>query len=114
MKSGDLPDYTCAEKLLGGQKGGGGHPIVSDVNLPIGLFAKNPSWLRDVHTGEDPEINQIRILNQAKQDDCPKETRKKCPIKVIQTATRAQLPGPARVSGHTYGTLFSPNKHFTC
>ena len=29
---GDFPTYTCAERLLGGQKG-------SDVNLPIGLFA---------------------------------------------------------------------------
>ena len=38
---GDLPDYTCAERLLGGQKGGGGrHPIVGDVNLPTGLFTR--------------------------------------------------------------------------
>ena len=36
---GDLPDYTHAEGLLGGQKGRGRHLIVSDVNLPIGLFA---------------------------------------------------------------------------
>ena len=31
---GDPPDYTGAEKLLGGQKGSGRHPIVSDVNSP--------------------------------------------------------------------------------
>ena len=32
------------------------------------------------HTWEDPEINKIWTQNQAKQDDWPKETRKKCPI----------------------------------
>ena len=37
---GDLPDYTCAQRLLEGQKGRGRHPIVGDVNLPIGLFAR--------------------------------------------------------------------------
>ena len=37
---GDLPNYTCTEKLLGGQKGRGRHPTVSDVNLPIGLFSR--------------------------------------------------------------------------
>ena len=36
---GDLPDYTCTERLLEGQKGRGRHPIVGDVKLPIGLFA---------------------------------------------------------------------------
>ena len=30
---GDLPDYTRAERLLGGQKG-------CDVNLSIGVFAR--------------------------------------------------------------------------
>ena len=33
-RQGDLPDYTCAERLLKGQKGRGCHPIVGDVNLP--------------------------------------------------------------------------------
>ena len=37
------------------------------------------------HTGEDPKIYPIQTQNQAKQDDWPKETQKKCPIKVIQT-----------------------------
>ena len=32
-----------------------------------------------MHTWEDPEIYQIRILNQANQNDWPKKTRKKCP-----------------------------------
>ena len=47
-----------------------------------------------------------------KQDNWPKETQKKCSIKVIQTTARAPLS--ARVSTHTYCTLFLPNKHFTC
>ena len=33
---------------------------------------------------EDPKINQVWTQNQAKQDDWSKETRKKCPVKVIQ------------------------------
>ena len=37
---GDLPDYTCAERLLEGQKGRGHHLIVSDVNLPIALLVR--------------------------------------------------------------------------
>ena len=39
---GGLPDYTCVEMLLGGQKGRGYHPVVGDANLLIGLFAKIP------------------------------------------------------------------------
>ena len=39
QSEGELPDHTCAERLLGGQKRGGHHLIVSDVKLPIGLFA---------------------------------------------------------------------------
>ena len=34
QSQGDLPDYTCAERLLGGGKGRGHHPTVSDVNFP--------------------------------------------------------------------------------
>ena len=58
---------------------------------------------------------QIRTQNHAKQDDWSKETRKKCPVSMIQTATRVQLSlsEPTRVSTHTYCTLFPPNKHFT-
>ena len=60
------------------------------------------------HTWENPELYQIWTLNQANQNDWPKETQKKCPIKVIQTATRARhcLSEPARVSIHTYCTFF--------
>ena len=60
------------------------------------------------NTGEDPEINQIWTQNEAKQDDWSKETRKKRPIKVIQTTTKGHdsLSEPARVSIHTYYTLF--------
>ena len=35
------------------------------------------------HTGEDPKIYPIQTQNQAKQDDWPEETQKKCPINVI-------------------------------
>ena len=39
-RQGDLPHYTCAERLLEGQKGRRRHPIVDDVNSSIGLFAR--------------------------------------------------------------------------
>ena len=49
------------------------------------------------------------MLNQANQNDWPKETRKKCPMRVIQTATRAglsdSLSESACVSTHMYCTL---------
>ena len=32
-----------------------------------------------MHTEDNPDINQIGIWNQAKQDDWPEETQKKCP-----------------------------------
>ena len=44
-----------------------------------------------MHTWEVPEIYQIQTQNQAKQSDWPKEIQKKCPIKVIQTATSVWL-----------------------
>ena len=40
---------------------------------------------------KDPEINQIQTQNQGKQDEWPKETQKKYPIKGIQTLVRAWL-----------------------
>ena len=43
------------------------------------------------HTWEGPAIHQIWTVNQTNQNDWPKETRKKCPIKVIQTAVRLWL-----------------------
>ena len=42
-------------------------------------------------TWEDPEMYQIWTQNQANQNDWPKETRKKCPIYVIQTSMRVRL-----------------------
>ena len=57
-------------------------------------------------------------MNQVNQHDWPKGTRKKYPIKVIQTITRAQLRDTpfkfACVPIHTYCTLLSLNKYFTC
>ena len=44
-----------------------------------------------VHTWEDPEIYQIWTVNQANQNDWPKETQKKYYIKIIQTATMTRL-----------------------
>ena len=67
---------------------------------------------------EDPEIHQIWTVNQANQNDWPKETQKKCLIQVISIATRQWLRDPlcelTCVSIHTYYTPFPPNKHFTC
>ena len=42
-------------------------------------------------TWEDPEIYQIWTLSQANKYNWPKETQRKCPIEVIQTAMRAGL-----------------------
>ena len=43
------------------------------------------------YTWEGPAIFQIWTVNQTNQNDWPKETQKKCPIKVIQTAVRLWL-----------------------
>ena len=112
VRSGGLPDYICTERLLGGHKG-------SDANwcsLPTGLFSGiHLGWQMPVHTWDDPEIDQIWILNQINQNGWPKETWKKCPIKATK---REQLSNTesAYVSIHTYCTLFisPPNKYFTC
>ena len=42
-----------------------------------------------LHPWKDPEINQIQTQNQGKQDEWPKETQEKYPIKGIQTPVRA-------------------------
>ena len=61
------------------------------------------------YTWEDPEIHQTGTLNQANQNDWPKETRKKYSKKVIQTAMMMQLKdSPSEctsASSHTYCTL---------
>ena len=73
---------THAQKGSSGPKREGRHPIVSDVNLPIVLlFARiHLGWEVCAHTGEDAERNQIWTQSQAKQDDWPEETQKKCSI----------------------------------
>ena len=59
---------------------------------PIGLFTGiHLGQGVCTHTREDPVIYQIRIQNQAKQNDWPIETWKKCPIKVAQTTARVSF-----------------------
>ena len=65
---------------------------VKGCSLPICPFSK--ICLGEemcVHTWENLEIYQIWTVNQANQHDWPKGTQKKCPIKVIETATRVRL-----------------------
>ena len=56
-------------------------------------------------------------MNQANQNDWPKEIRKKCPINEIQTTVRMKLRNfpseSAHLSIHADCTLFPPNKYFT-
>ena len=109
LKSGDLHDYTCTERLLGGQRG-------VMLKKPIGFCGRiHVCWEMHAHTWKDPEIYQIWIVNQANQKNWPKDNQKKCPIKVIQIATRVRLRDSpsesACVSIHTYCTLFPLNKH---
>ena len=69
-----------------------------------------------VHTWEDPERYQTWAVNQANQNDWPKETRKKCPMRVIQTATRPGLGDSLWVClcVYPYVLYSSPlNKYFT-
>ena len=84
--------------------------MLSRDALPTGLCSRiHLGKEMCVHTREDPEISQIWAVNQANQNDWPRETRKKCPIKVIQTATgcpSVTLSQPGHVSVHTYSTLF--------
>ena len=67
------------------------------------------------HTWEDPEINQIWMQNQAKQDDPPKKAQQKGPIYVRDSnyheGTTFSLSPPMCLSTCT---LLPPNKHFTC
>ena len=114
VRSGDLPDYICTERLLGGQKW-------SDANwgsLPIGLFSGiHLGWQTPVHMWYDPEIDQIWILNQVNQNDWPKETWKKCLIKVLQATKREQLSNTESMYLSTHTVLFfisPPKKYFTC
>ena len=60
------------------------------------------------HTQNDTEVYQIRTLNQTTENAQPEETRKKCPIKVIQTTTRIplSLSESAHASNHMHCTIF--------
>ena len=40
-----LPNYACTERLFRGQRVGY-HPLIGDVNIPIGLFTR-------IHFGEE-------------------------------------------------------------
>ena len=65
-----------------------------------------------VYTWKDPEINQMWTVNQANQNNGSKENQKKCPIQVIQTATRMCLSPcicPCCLSTYTV-LFFPPNK----
>ena len=58
---------------------------------------------------EAPEIYQIWTVNKANKNYWPKETQKKCPVKIIQSAmisATLSLSESAPVSIHTYCTLF--------
>ena len=78
------------------------------------LLPWNPSCLRDEHVWEDPEINQIQTQNQAEQGDWPKETWKKCPVKVTESTVSAHsLWAHLCVYSHALYS-FLPNKCFTC
>ena len=83
--------------------------------IPRGLFSRIlfSEEIR-VHTREEPEIWQIWTLNQASQNDWPKENQKKWLIKVIQIAMKVRLRNSesAHVSIHTCYTLFPPNKYW--
>jgi len=84
--------------------------MLSD-GLPIGLCGR-VRLDQEMHaqTWKDPEIYEIWTVNQANQNDWPKENQKKHPIKIIQTTMRARLRDSpsesAHVSIHTYCTLF--------
>ena len=58
------------------------------------------------HTWEDPEIKQIRTQNETKQDDWPKETWKKCPIKVIQTTRKPTLSPSLPLCAYSHVLFF--------
>lgn len=71
-------------------------------------------WLRDAGSWEGPEMYQMDS-EPGTQKNWPKETWKKCPLKVIQTSTKARsclLNLPMCLSTSTV-LFFLPNKHLT-
>ena len=71
--------YMCTENVAAGQEGKECHPIICSVNLSIVLYAGIQSILY-TYTGKDPELYQVYIQNQAKQDGWPEGNQKTCPI----------------------------------
>ena len=65
----------------------------------------------------EPEIYQIGTVNRTSQNDWPKETWKKCPIKVSHTAMRMRFSDSLSLSlavrPSTGTVFFSLNKEFT-
>ena len=77
---GDLPPYTCAEKFLRGQRREGAPGHNTFCQLPRDPHAGiHLGYKMCVHTGKDPEPDQIWTQSQTKQDDWPEETQKNCP-----------------------------------
>ena len=82
QSQGDLPDLKAPWRSKRGWM----------PKLPIGLFAGiHLGWAVHVCTWEDPELSPTQTLNQPNQHDWPRESQKKCPTEVIQTAMRMQL-----------------------
>ena len=74
--------------------------------LPIGLCGRiHLGQEMHMHTWEVPEVHQIWTVNQASQNDWPKETWRKYHIKITQTDTRAQLRDSPSESAHASSTL---------
>ena len=96
--------------LLRGQKGS----YAKGCSLSICFFSETHLGQEICkHTWKEIARYQIWTVNQANQSDWPKETRKKCPIKVIHTAKRVppsdslSLSESACVSVHMDCTIFS-------
>ena len=64
-----------------------------------------------MHTGGPCDTLQT---GSGKARQRPEETRKTCPVKVIQTTRRARLSLRAHPCVYPHVLLFPPNKHFTC
>lgn len=57
QSQGDLSDSTHTERFLGSQNGRGRHPMVGDVNLPIGLLTRiHLGWEILMHVGRPWDI----------------------------------------------------------
>ena len=114
-REGDLHDYTCGERLLGGHKGSGCHLTVSDktTHRP---FHQNPSWLKDAHA------------HMGGPQDIPNTDSEPGKAKWLAKENQEEMPHINDSNHHEGMTLsesalcvyphvlypFPPNKHFTC